>query len=71
MDEATITGTSQQCSGVRARYVGMCSQLGLAGAGDSPSDALVNLKEATQLYLENVVLIEDLISINAFLQVCS
>jgi len=34
-------------------YVARCSELGVASAGDSPSDALVNLKEATELYLEN------------------
>lgn len=31
--------------------------------GDLPSDAFVNLKEATELYLENVMLIDDLIRI--------
>jgi predicted RNase H-like HicB family nuclease len=35
-------------------YVARCSELGVASAGDSPSDALINLKEATELYLENV-----------------
>lgn len=34
-------------------YVARCSELGVASAGDSPSDALANLKEATELYLEN------------------
>ena len=34
-------------------YVARCSELGVASAGDSPSEALVNLKEATELYLEN------------------
>jgi len=34
-------------------YVAKCSELGVASAGDSPSDALANLKEATELYLEN------------------
>jgi predicted RNase H-like HicB family nuclease len=34
-------------------YVAKCSELGVASAGDSPSEALVNLKEATELYLEN------------------
>jgi predicted RNase H-like HicB family nuclease len=44
-------------------YVVRCSGLGVASAGDSPSDALANLKEATELYLENVMLIDDLIRI--------
>jgi len=34
-------------------YVARCSELGVASAGDSPSGALANLKEATELYLEN------------------
>ena len=34
-------------------YVAKCSELGVASAGNSPSEALVNLKEATELYLEN------------------
>ena len=34
-------------------YVAKCSELGVASAGDSPSEALANLKEATELYLEN------------------
>jgi len=50
-------------------YVSKCSQLGVASAGDSTSEALTNLKEATELYLENVVLLGDLIPIKPFLQV--
>ena len=34
-------------------YVAKCSELGVASAGDSPSEALANLKEATEFYLEN------------------
>ena len=34
-------------------YVSKCSELGVASVGDSPSEALANLKEATKLYLEN------------------
>jgi len=34
-------------------YVAKCSELGVASAGDSSSEALANLKEATELYLEN------------------
>ena len=44
-------------------YVARCSELGVASAGDSSSDVLANLKEATELYLENVMLIDDLIRI--------
>ena len=52
-------------------YVAKCSELGVASAGDSPSDALANLKEAAELYLENVLLTDDRISIKDFLQVSS
>ena len=52
-------------------YVAKCSGLGVASAGDSPSDALANLKEATELYLENIMLTARLIPIKPFLQVSS
>ncbi len=52
-------------------YVAKCSELGVASAGDSPSDALANWKEATELYLENVALIAGLIPIKPFLQFSS
>jgi predicted RNase H-like HicB family nuclease len=52
-------------------YVARCSELGVASAGDSPSEAFVNLKEATELYLENMILIGELIPIKPFLQVFS
>jgi len=52
-------------------YVAKCSELGVARAGDSPSEALVNLKEATELYLENIMLTDELIPIKPFLQVFS
>jgi predicted RNase H-like HicB family nuclease len=44
-------------------YVARCSELGVASAGDSPSDVLANLKEVTELYLENVMLSNGLIPI--------
>ena len=52
-------------------YVARCSELGVASAGDSLSEALVNLKEATELYLENMRLIDDTSPIKPFLQVFS
>ena len=36
-------------------YVARCSELGVASAGDCPSEALVNLKEATELYLGSII----------------
>ena len=47
-------------------YVARCSELGVAGASDSPSDKFVNLKEATELYVGNDMLIVDLIRIKPF-----
>ncbi len=52
-------------------YVARCSELGVASAGDSLSKALVNLKEATELYVENRTLIGDLIPVKPFLRVFS
>ncbi|MEK7824889.1 MAG: type II toxin-antitoxin system HicB family antitoxin [Nitrospirota bacterium] len=34
-------------------YVSKCPELGVASCGDSISDAVENLKEAVDLYLEN------------------
>jgi len=50
-------------------YVVKCSELGVRSTGDYPSDVLANLKEATELYLENMVLTAELIPIKSFLQV--
>lgn len=36
-------------------YVSKCPELGVASCGDSLEDAIENLKEAVQLYLENAV----------------
>jgi len=35
-------------------FVSKCPELGVASAGNDPGDALKNLKEAVELYLENV-----------------
>ena len=35
-------------------YVSKCPELEVASAGDTPEEALHNLKEAVELYLENV-----------------
>ena len=52
-------------------YVARCPELGVASAGDSPRDAPANLKEATELYLENIMLTAGLITIKPFFQVSS
>ncbi|MHA1814233.1 MAG: type II toxin-antitoxin system HicB family antitoxin [Candidatus Thorarchaeota archaeon] len=46
--------------------VAKCSELGAASAGDFPSDALANWKEATELYLESAQLIDSSIPIKPF-----
>ncbi len=35
------------------QYVSKCPELGVASVGDNPREALENLKEAVELYLEN------------------
>ena len=52
-------------------YVAKCSEMGVASAGDSPSDALANVKEVTELYLGHMMLTARLIPIKRFLQVFS
>lgn len=37
----------------REGYVSRCPELGVASCGDTPEDALSNLREAVELYLEN------------------
>ena len=39
-------------------YVAKCPELGVASAGDTQPEALDNLKEAVELYLENAVLLD-------------
>jgi len=34
-------------------YVSKCPELGVASCGDTPKEALGNLKEAVELYLDN------------------
>jgi len=35
------------------QYVSRCPELGVASAGNTPKEALENLREAVELYLEN------------------
>ena len=48
-------------------YATPCSELGVTNTGDYPSDALLNLEEATDLYLENVVSTDELIPMKQLL----
>ena len=50
MTRATLTATLWR---EEDGYVSLCPELGVASAGDTPDDALVMLKEAVELYLEN------------------
>ena len=34
-------------------YVSKCPELGVASCGETPEEAILNLKEAVELYLEN------------------
>ncbi len=36
-----------------AGYVSYCPEIGVSSCGDTPEEALYNLKEAVELYLEN------------------
>ena len=38
-------------------YVSKCPELGVASAGDTKTEALDNLKEAVELYIENAELL--------------
>ena len=56
----TITATIW---GDESIYVSKCPELGVASCGDTPEEALNNLKEAVELYLDNAVelgILEDL-----------
>ena len=54
MKTATLTATIWSEG---ASYVSVCPELGVASCGDSPEHALVMLREAVELYLENLVLL--------------
>ena len=50
MDEFNVTSVIRQEDDV---YVSICPELEVASAGDTPHEALENLKEAVKLYIEN------------------
>lgn len=50
MTRATLTATIWQEDNT---FVSFCPELGVASCGNSPDDAMVMLKEAVELYLEN------------------
>ena len=50
MKEFNVTAVIWQEDDV---YVSKCPELEIASAGDTPQEALENLKEAVELYIEN------------------
>ena len=50
MKKYNLTATIWKEEGV---YVSKCPELGVASCGDTPEEALSNLKEAVELYLDN------------------
>ncbi|MHA1212175.1 MAG: type II toxin-antitoxin system HicB family antitoxin [Candidatus Heimdallarchaeota archaeon] len=50
MSKATFTALIWEEDGM---YVSKCLEIEVASAGDSPQEALENLKEAIELWLEN------------------
>ncbi|MBN1762133.1 MAG: type II toxin-antitoxin system HicB family antitoxin [Methanomicrobia archaeon] len=50
MKKFNLTATIWEEEGV---YVSKCPELGVASCGDTPEEALSNLKEAVELYLDN------------------
>jgi predicted RNase H-like HicB family nuclease len=50
MKKFNLTATIWEEEGI---YVSKCPELGVASCGDTPKEALSNLKEAVELYLDN------------------
>ena len=50
MRKFSLTATIWDEEGV---YVSKCPELGVASCGDTPEEALSNLQEAVELYLDN------------------
>lgn len=50
MKKFNLTATIWEEEGV---YVSKCTELGVASCGDTPEEAVSNLKEAVELYLDN------------------
>lgn len=50
MEKYSLSATIWEEDGV---YVSVCPEIDVASCGDTPGEALANLKEAVSLYLEN------------------
>jgi predicted RNase H-like HicB family nuclease len=56
MSSATLTAVLHQEGDL---YVAECPEVGTVSQGSSPDEAVVNLKEATELFLEEFPIPED------------
>lgn len=64
MKKLSLTATIWDEDGI---YVAKSPETGVASCGDTPEEALCNLKEAVELYLENAKELEMLEDLNAAL----
>jgi predicted RNase H-like HicB family nuclease len=67
MERFNITAVIWEEEGV---YVSKCPELGVASCGDTPEEALDNLKEAVELYIDNAIELEIIEDVNAALKSC-
>jgi predicted RNase H-like HicB family nuclease len=65
MEEFNVTAVIWQEDDV---YVSKCPELEIASAGDTPQEALENLKEAVELYIENAKILGILDDFTASMQ---
>jgi len=65
MKEFNVTAVIWQEEDV---YVSKCPELEVASAGDTPQEALENLKEAVELYIENAKILGILDDFTASIQ---
>jgi len=65
MKEFNVTAVIWQEDDV---YVSKCPELEVASAGDTPQEALENLKEAVELYIENAKILGILDDFTASIQ---
>ena len=65
MKEFNVTAVIWQEDDV---YVSKCPELEVASAGDTPQEALENLKEAVELYIENAKILDILDDFTASIQ---
>jgi predicted RNase H-like HicB family nuclease len=67
MERFNITGVIWEEEGA---YVSKCPELGVASCGDTPEEALDNLKEAVELYIDNAIELGIIEDVDAALKSC-